>query len=153
MTTFFGVFFVEMGRDDPNLLLASHHQPTRETPFKWHFAGVPMTVNIEYLLGSFVFFRGSRPVLLTKNTYIFAIFQWGSGHSVPTSGSAHDTHRPLNQDTASNMCGSRWGHGPGPSEKSQVTMGILRNTGMGASRNNWTPRVQLFLEGGPYRPL
>ena len=49
------------------------------------FADGPM---IEFLLCSFVIFRGIRTSMLRK-PYIFVIFQRGSGPPVPPSGSAH----------------------------------------------------------------
>ena len=40
---FFVLFLVGEGREDPKYhLKAGHYRPTSETPFKWHFAGVPM---------------------------------------------------------------------------------------------------------------
>ena len=74
----------------------SHHQPTSEMPFIWHFAGGPC------YLGSFVIFQAIWPRSIAKKPYIFVIFFFGggggegglgrggeSGPSVPPSGSTH----------------------------------------------------------------
>ena len=38
-------FLVDEGKEDPNTTLKEdHYWPTRETPFKWHFAGWPRMV-------------------------------------------------------------------------------------------------------------
>ena len=37
-------FLVEEGREDSNTIIAYHHRPASETPFKWNFAGVSMMV-------------------------------------------------------------------------------------------------------------
>ena len=45
MTCFFSLvcFLVDKGREGPNItLIGPLHRPASETPFKWHFAGVPM---------------------------------------------------------------------------------------------------------------
>ena len=39
--TSFLILFDE-GREDQTLLIADHHRPASETPFKWRFAGGPM---------------------------------------------------------------------------------------------------------------
>ena len=62
---FFFFFLVDEGREDSNTTIMVHHRPASETQFKWRFAGV---------LGSFMIFRGSRPVLL-RNPIFFMIFQ------------------------------------------------------------------------------
>ena len=41
LTTFFSLFLVDEGREDPNEK-AGHYLPARETPYKCSFAGVPM---------------------------------------------------------------------------------------------------------------
>ena len=41
-----------------------------------------------------------------------------------------------------------------PRLENQVALGFLINTGTDPpSRSNWTPRVQLLLEGGSFDPL
>ena len=59
-------------------LKSSHHQPARETPFKWHFAGVPMMVQ-HWMLASL---RGSRPVMLRDPIFLW-FFRGGGGSGPP----------------------------------------------------------------------
>ena len=57
-----------------------------------HLNGVSLACRwwskIECWLGSFVIFQGIETII-AKKPYKFAIFQWGSGHPVPPSGSTH----------------------------------------------------------------
>ena len=69
------------------LLLAGHHQPASKTPFKWHFAGMPIRAQ-HCWLDRFVIFQGIR-TSIAKKRYIFVIFHGRSGPPVPPSGSAH----------------------------------------------------------------
>ena len=63
-------FLVDEGREDPNTSISGPY-------FKWRFAGVPMMAQHWIWLGSFVIFRGSRPVLLRSP--IFFYFSRGRG--------------------------------------------------------------------------
>ena len=63
-------------------LKSGHHRPASEKPLKWRFAGVPMMVNIECWLGSFVIFQEIRTSIAQK-LYIFVIFRGGGGGSGP----------------------------------------------------------------------
>ena len=68
----FFVFLLLDRRDDASKYhyKRGHHRPASETSFKWP--------KITCWLGSFVSFRGSRPVCL-RNRIFFVIFQGGSG--------------------------------------------------------------------------
>ena len=41
-----GFFYLMMGERIQIPQKAGHHQPVSETPFKWHFAGVPMMAQL-----------------------------------------------------------------------------------------------------------
>ena len=88
--TRFYLFFKLMRREMIQIpLLADHQRPASETPFRLAGRWWP---NIECWIGSIVILRGSGPVLLRKEPYIFVIFQGGGGGvrtPCPPSGSAH----------------------------------------------------------------
>ena len=61
-------------------LKAGHNWPASETPFKWHFACVPMMANIEFWHASFVIFQGIR-TSIAKKPY-FCDISGGGGSDV-----------------------------------------------------------------------
>ena len=90
---FLGFFQFMSGRGEP--LLAGHHRPASETPFRWHFAGVPMMAQHLTLAWLLFDFQGIL-TSIAKKPYIFVIYQRGSGPPVPTPGSAHGPTSPVN---------------------------------------------------------
>ena len=72
-------------------LLAGHHRPSKETPFKWRFAGMAMMVTLWFL-------RGSRPVLLRDPKFLW-FFKAGLDNLSHPSGSAHAFHSLLSSGT------------------------------------------------------
>ena len=92
------------------LLVAGHHRPARETPFKcrWHADDGPtlnagsVAVIFRWIRASiakksyiFVIFQGGIRTSIANKHYIFVIFQGGGGVQTPCppSGSAHEMYK------------------------------------------------------------